>query len=92
MRKSKINKAEQDLLESFERGEWDSVKNIAEERLRFQQYADATFRKDSRVNIRISARDLDQIRKKAMEEGLPYQTLIASVLHKYISGRLVERS
>ncbi len=49
------------------------------------------FRKDRRVNIRISSRDLEGIRERALEEGIPYQTLIAAVLHKYLSGRLVDR-
>jgi predicted DNA binding CopG/RHH family protein len=43
------------------------------------------------VNIRISAKDLEALQKRALEEGLPYQTLIASLLHKYVAGRLVER-
>jgi len=53
-------------------------------------YAKATFRKDRRVNIRISSKDLEAIQKRALEEGLPYQTLIASLLHKFASGRLCE--
>jgi predicted DNA binding CopG/RHH family protein len=52
------------------------------------RYARAPFRKDRRVNIRISSKDLEAIQKRALEEGLPYQTLIASVLHKYASRRL----
>ena len=54
-------------------------------------YAEATFKKDRRINIRISQKDLDAIQMRALEEGIPYQTLIASVLHKYLSGRLIER-
>ena len=92
MTNKNLDQEEKDLLESYERGQWRSVKNAAEETRRYQEYARATFRKDSRINIRISSKDLDDIQKKALEEGLPYQTLIASILHKYISGRLVERS
>jgi hypothetical protein len=55
-----------------------------------ETYAKATFRKDRRLNIRISTKDLEAIQKRALEEGLPYQTLIASLLHKYASGRLRE--
>ena len=51
-------------------------------------YARATFRKDRRLNIRLSSKDLEAIQKRALEEGLPYQTLISSLLHKYASGRL----
>ena len=81
---------EKALLRSFERGEWKSVPNQSTEKKRFQRYAAATLRKDCRVNIRISGRDLEAIQKRAVEEGLPYQTLISSLLHKYVSGRLRE--
>ena len=54
------------------------------------RYAKATFRKDRRLNIRLSSKDLEAIQKRALAEGLPYQTLIASLLHKYASGRLKE--
>ena len=57
---------------------------------RFSRSAKATFKKDRRLNIRISTKDLEAIQKRALEEGLPYQTLIASLLHKYASGRLRE--
>ena len=60
------------------------------ERARYSRYAKATFRKDRRLNIRLSSKDLEAIQKRALAEGLPYQTLIASLLHKYASGRLKE--
>jgi predicted DNA binding CopG/RHH family protein len=81
---------EKDILESFERGEWRSVKGVRREKHRYTRYARATFRKDRRLNIRISSKDLEAIQKRALEEGLPYQTLIASLLHKFASGRLKE--
>jgi predicted DNA binding CopG/RHH family protein len=81
---------EKALLRSFERGEWKSVLNQSAEKKRFQRYAAATLRKDCRVNIRISGRDLEAIQRRAVEEGLPYQTMISSLLHKYVSGRLRE--
>lgn len=90
MTKAKMEKEEQDLLESYERDEWETVENFRREAQRYQEYARAAFRKDARVNIRISSKDLEALQKRAVEEGIPYQTLIASVLHKYISGRLVE--
>jgi predicted DNA binding CopG/RHH family protein len=86
----KLEKEEKEILESVERGEWRSAKEVKRERGRFSQYAKATFRKDRRLNIRISSRDLEAIQKRALEEGLPYQTLISSLLHKYASGRLRE--
>ena len=60
------------------------------ERTRYARYAKATFRKDRRLNIRLSSKDLEAIQKRALAEGLPYQTLIASLLHKYAAGRLKE--
>jgi predicted DNA binding CopG/RHH family protein len=83
----KINTDEKELLESVERGEWKSARSGKRTRTR---YAKATFRKDRRLNIRLSSKDLEAIQKRALAEGLPYQTLIASLLHKYASGRLKE--
>lgn len=86
----KLDPTEKEILESFERGEWRSVEGGKRERSRYARYARATFRKDRRLNIRISSKDLEAIQKRALEEGLPYQTLISSLLHKYASGRLRE--
>jgi predicted DNA binding CopG/RHH family protein len=86
----KLDADEKDILESVERGEWRSTRAATRERNRFSRYARATFRKDRRLNIRISTKDLEAIQKRALEEGLPYQTLISSLLHKYASGRLRE--
>ena len=83
----KLDASEKTILESVERGEWRSRAG-QRERNRYAIYAAATFRKDRRVNIRISSKDLEVIQKRALEEGLPYQTLISSLLHKYASGRL----
>ena len=66
------------------------MKNLKDEIEKHRQYARNTLRKDSRVNIRISSRDLEALQTKAVEDGLPYQTLMASVLHRYVTGRLRE--
>jgi predicted DNA binding CopG/RHH family protein len=87
-----LDQEEQELLASFEAGEWQSVSDASSEIERYQQYARATLKKDRRVNIRLSVSDLEAIQRRAAEEGLPYQTLMASVLHKYAAGRLVERT
>ena len=87
-----LDPEEMDILKSYESGEWRSVNNVDTEIKHYQEYARTTFRKDRRVNIRISSKDLDELQKKALEEGIPYQTLIASILHKFVSGRIVERS
>jgi len=86
----KSESSEKDILKSVERGEWKSVGASTRERTRYARYAKATFRKDRRLNIRLSSKDLEAIQKRALTEGLPYQTLIASLLHKYVSGRLRE--
>ena len=87
----KLSKEEKTILQSVERRRPKSVPNLKKEAKRYQDYARATFRKDKRVNIRISEKDLIKIQQKALEEGLPYQTLISSVLHKFVGGRLVEK-
>src|SRR5690554_2690159 len=87
MSKAKLNPEEQELLDAYESGEF--VSDLNDER---RQYLAATaedsFKKDKRINIRISKRDLEALQRRALEEGLPYQTLVSSVLHKYISGGL----
>jgi predicted DNA binding CopG/RHH family protein len=84
----KLDADEKKLLESVESGEWKSAGGAKRERARYSRYAKAMFRKDRRLNIRLSSRDLEAIQKRALAEGLPYQTLIASLLHKYAAGRL----
>jgi predicted DNA binding CopG/RHH family protein len=91
MSKIKLDREEANLLDSYEAGEWRSVEGWEAEAETYREVARTTFRKDKRVNIRISSKDLEGIQKRALEEGIPYQTLIASVLHKYVSGRLIER-
>jgi predicted DNA binding CopG/RHH family protein len=86
----KLDSKEAELLHSIERGEWRSVRGLKSEKKRYSRSAAATFRKDRRLNIRISSKDLEAIQKLALEDGLPYQTLVSSVLHKYVSGRLRE--
>lgn len=87
----KIDKYELEVLSAYEKGQLKSVATKAE-LAKFKAAARATAIKDRRVNIRLSSGDLNDIQVKALEEGVPYQTLIASVLHKYVTGRLAERS
>lgn len=82
---------EKDILESVENGEWKRISNFKYETQRFKSAARATLRKDKRVNIRMTERDMIHLQKKAVLEGLPYQTLISSILHKYINGRMIEK-
>ena len=88
---ARLDPEEQDLLDSFERGEWQSIAGRREAFERYRDYARTTFKKDRRVNIRMSRKDLEALQKRALEEGIPYQTLLASILHKYAAGRLVEK-
>ena len=89
---AKLEKEEKELLRSFEDDEWKSVSEMNREVVRLQDYATSTFKKDRRINIRISSKDLNSLQKRALEEGIPYQTLVSSILHKYVSGRLREES
>lgn len=86
----KVEADEKEVIESVERGEWTSAKGGKRERARYCRYAKATVLKDRRLNLRLSSKDLEAIQKRALAEGLPYQTLIASLRHKYATGRLRE--
>ncbi len=92
MPKVKMDPEEQAILVSYDSGEWQPVENRDAEIKRYRDYARTTLKKDKLVNIRISHADLEALQQKAIEEGIPYQTLIANILHKYLNGRLVERS
>lgn len=88
--KLKFDDEELKILQDFERGEFESIKNFQDEKRQLEEAARNTFSKDKRINIRISSRDLTKIQKKAIKEGIPYQTLISSTLHKFITGKLKE--
>ncbi len=88
---SKLDQEEKDILEAFENGRLKSVKNRSRELARHRKVAEATFAKDSRINIRISSKDLRALRKRALAEGMPYQTLVSSVLHKFVEGQIAEQ-
>ena len=90
MSKARLEKEEKQLLDSLESGQWKSVPRLQSEIRKHGQYAKNTMRKDKRVNIRISSRDLEQLQTMAMEDGIPYQTLMSSILHRFLAGRLVE--
>jgi predicted DNA binding CopG/RHH family protein len=87
-----IDQEEKDLMESIERDEWQPVKNFDQERKKAIEAARNTLKKDKRINLRLSQRDYHQIQIKAIEEGIPYQTLISSIVHKYLDGSLAPRS
>lgn len=87
---AKLTKEEREILDSFEKNEWVPVKNLARRKSELMSYASSTLKKDKRLNIRISERDLDELQRKSVSEGLPYQTYVASVIHKFVNGKLVE--
>ena len=90
--KIKLDKEEQEILDAYENGEFQSVPNVKKESAKYREYAKFTLQKNNRINIRISGRDLIHIQRKAVEEGLPYQTLVSSILHKYINGNFIEKT
>jgi predicted DNA binding CopG/RHH family protein len=87
---SKLDQEERELLEAFETGELKRTAHAGNIQRRHQEYAEAMFKKDARINVRLSSKDLRGLQKKALAEGIPYQTLVASILHKYVEGRLHE--
>ena len=88
--KTKLTKKEKEIVKSFENGEWVPVSDLSRRKMELMQYARNTLKKDKRLNIRISERDLVELQRKAVREGLPYQTFISSIIHKFINGTLVE--
>ncbi len=91
MKKYNMDQTERDLLRSVENNEWVSIGNKKQEFKKYAEIAKNSLKKDKRINIRINRNDIESIQIKAIEDGIPYQTLISSILHKYASGRLIEK-
>jgi len=89
---NKLDSEEKEILEAFEKGELKRTKNAMQEIEQHKAVAEATFKKDTRINIRLSSRDLRSLQARALREGIPYQTLVSSVLHKFVDGQLVDRA
>ena len=89
--KVKYDEEELGILEAWETGTLKPVKDSEQEIKKHKTVALETFKKDQRLNIRISSRDLKNLQARALEEGIPYQTFAASVLHKFVSGHLVSQ-
>ena len=88
MKTAMIKKEEQELISSVERGEWKPVKDMGKEIARHRLIARETMKKDQRINVRLTQNDLVSLKAKALHEGIPYQTLVASIIHKYVTGQL----
>ena len=87
MNEPKLSQEEKEILDAFEAGEFKSLLTPKRRKM-LKAAAEETFKKGKRINIRISSRDLESLQRRALEEGIPYQTLVSSVLHKYVSGGL----
>ncbi len=86
-----LDQEEKELMDSLDRDEWHPVKNQAKEKKNAITAARNTLKKDKRINLRLTEKDYHQIQIKAIEEGLPYQTLISSIVHKYLNGSLTTK-
>ncbi|MBT3341664.1 MAG: antitoxin [Gemmatimonadetes bacterium] len=91
MDETNLTSEERDIIDSFERNEMKGEADAAQELEDAKQAARNTFNKTRRVNLRVTERDYSLAHSRAREEGIPYQTLLSSVVHKYLSGRLVEK-
>ena len=89
---AKQDKNEQEIERSYEQDEWKSAPKAKELKQKYAQYVRNTFQKNKRINIRISEWDLLRLKAKSIEEGIPYQTMVASLIHKFVKGSLVEPS
>lgn len=89
--KYRLEDEESEILKAFESDKLQSIANEKSEIKKYSEYAGQSAKKNRNLNIRISGRDLEKLKQIAIDEGLPYQTFIASLLHKYINGRLVEK-
>jgi predicted DNA binding CopG/RHH family protein len=87
---SNLDNEELEILQAFEAGELKRSDSADELQKTHGSYAEAMMKKDARINIRLPSKDLRGIQKRALAEGIPYQTLVASILHKYVEGRLLE--
>ena len=87
---ARLNKEEKEILDAFDAGKLERARGAPKQIERHKEYAEATYKKDARINIRLSSRDLRAIQARAMKEGVPYQTLVSSVLHKYVDGQLYD--
>ncbi len=88
----KDEKYEKEILVSYEDDEWKSVRNVAEQKIRYSKYAKDTMLKKKKINIELSEKDLTNLKVKSLEEGIPYQTLVSSVIHKFLSGDLIKNN
>ena len=87
-----LDSEETEILETYEQGKLNRVKNASQEIERHKAVADATFTQDVSVNVPLSSRDFRILQVRALQEGIPYLTLASSILHKFVDGQLVDKS
>ncbi|OGE98609.1 hypothetical protein A2814_01440 [Candidatus Nomurabacteria bacterium RIFCSPHIGHO2_01_FULL_38_19] len=83
MKYYELDEYEEEILRAYEKGKLKSVPNAKREISRYQAYAKTTLDKTKNINIRISERDLLKVKALALKKGLPYQTLISSIVHQH---------
>lgn len=91
MKYFELDKKEREILEDFENKSFVRVPAFREKRKKYQSYARMTFAKTRNINIRVTEKDLQEIKAKAAQKGIPYQTLLASIIHQYSSGQMSDR-
>lgn len=84
-----LDKEEQELLDSVNRGEWKTVPNFKAEKKRLEMIAKNTILKSKNINIRLQPTTLEKLRESAARLGMPYQTLASSILHRYATGQTI---
>ncbi len=90
MKKTILDKEEKEILQAYESEELKPIKKTRQEIKKLSEYARNTLLRDKRINIRMSSKDLKQVQVIAAQEGIPYQTLISSIIHKYVTGLLTQ--
>jgi predicted DNA binding CopG/RHH family protein len=88
----KLDRDEQNIINSYEKEEWKSISELEAQKQHYREIAKNTYVKNKRINIRISEKIINELKARSLEEGIPYQTLITSILHKFTTGKLVEKS
>ena len=89
---SRLDPEEKEIVDAYDSDKVKRVENAREELEKHRAIARATFKKDARINIRLASRDLRALQARALKEGIPYQTLVSSVLHKFVDGQLIEKT
>jgi predicted DNA binding CopG/RHH family protein len=90
--KQKLSAEEKAILAAFEAGKLQSVSKLASEKKRLQGIAKSHGIKNRRVSLRMTEWDFTKIQEKALQEGLPYQSLLSSIIHKYLTGQLENKN